>query len=686
MRAAACLLAAALVFPGALLLSTGTAQAQSTVKLVGNTGQTENTSGSFSRFINDRAQRFTTGSSAGGYTLKGLDLPMSHRNANPMAPAYTVKIHNAVGTNPGSTVLGTLTNPASVVDGTNSYTTDGIELEPNTNYFVVIDVTGTGGNHHQIFNDVTSSDNEDSGAYAGWSIADGSLHRQFESTGAWTTDARAWHMAIHGVVKPLPPAPSGLLSNTGQLTVGASSFGIDAAQAFTTGSDPAKLTGMDLIVSKGSGSTPTYTVSIRQDSSGSPGTSLGTLTNPASLPASATNLRYAAPSGGIDLEADKTYWVMIDVTAGANNQVSAATTTSPREDAGAPAGWSIANTRLTRNWGGTTWASNSRPLKMAIQGYIKSSRPTHAPAPPTLSGTDGTELTIEWKAPAAVLAPPTDYDVRYRRKGDTAWTDHPHDGTALTTTITGLLQGASWEAQVAASNRVGPGQWSESGFGHTGPARVVRAETSTLGDAVWMYFTKDISTSVSSQRFTVRVNGVNRGALGGTARVGNAARLSLVSAVQAGETVTASYTQTASQFFNDADGLKVANFSNISVTNLVAATAPAAPAAPTVTAVTSSRNLTVSWSAPSDTGSSAISDYDLRYYAGSSDPDDEDDWVLENESTGLTDPGASTSATLSGLAASTAYRVQVRAQNGTGKGPWSASGTRLRLLPFRCPR
>ncbi len=661
------------MLPGAWLLSAGAAEAQTTVKLVSTTGQTDGTPVEFFRFINDRAQRFTTGSSAGGYTLKRVDLLMSHRISNPTAPAYTVKIHNVTSSGPGSTVLGTLTNPASVVDGTNSYTTSGIDLEPNTQYYVVIDVTGTGGNHHQITNDVTAEDDEDSGAYAGWSIGDGSRHRGFESTGAWTADPRTWKMDIRGVVKPLPPAPSGLLSNTGQGTVGGNGFGSDTAQAFTTGSDPAKLTGVDLIMRKVSGSTPAYTVTIRQDSSGSPGSVLGTLTNPASLPASSESRRYAAPSGGIDLEANKTYWVMIDVTSGASNQTSAATTTVGAEDAGAPPGWSIANTRLSRGWSGTTWMSQVLVLKIAIQGYIKSSRPTLAPAPPTLSGTDGTELTITWKAPAAVLAPPTDYDVRYRRKGDTAWTDHPHDGTALTTTITGLLQGASWEAQVAASNRVGPGQWSDSGFGHTGPARLVRAETARAGGGIVFYYTKDLSTSVTGSRFTILVNGVHRNALGGTSRNGNQMGLSLASAVQAGETVTASYAQTTISFFTDEDGLKPANFTNVSVTNLVAATAPAAPAAPSVSAVTSSRNLTVSWTAP--TSSSTITDYDLRYYAGSSDPDDEEDWVLEHESSGLTDPGTSTSATLSGLAASTAYRVQVRAQNGTGKGPWSPSGT-----------
>ena len=664
-----------------LTAATGTAQAQSTVKLVGNAGQGVDVANSNYRFINDRAQAFTTGSAAGGYTLKRLDLRMGFNGiTNPTAPAYTVKIHTAVSARPG-TVLGTLTNPASVVEGTNSYTTDGIELAANTMYFVVIDVTGDAGNHHRIQSTVTGSDSEDADKAAGWSIGNTSLIRQYENT-AWNSTALAhsWKMAIHGVVKASPPVPSGLMSNTGQEELGGVSFTNDMAQAFTTGGNRAKLTGVDLRVGRVAGTDPTYTVTIRQDSSGSPGSALGTLTNPASLPSSASNVRYAAPGGGIDLDANKTYWVVIDVTVG-KNQTTARTTNSDAEDSGAPAGWSIADTRLRRWFTDTTWISETASVMIAIQGYIKSSQPTLAPAPPTLSKTDGTSLTITWKAPPAVLAPPTDYDVRYRRKGDAAWIDHPHSGTALTTTVNNLLQGASWEAQVAASNATGPGRWSDIGAGHTGPARFVSAETHTNGRSVSVYFSKDMNLNTAGGGFSANVGGVNRPSLGGSSISGNIARFgwSTNSAdfVQPGQTVTVSYAKPSGVKLHDADNLEIANFGPKPVTNRVQAadpTAPGAPAAPTVSAVSSSRNLSVSWTAPT-AGSSAISDYELRYYEGSSDPSDESDWVRQNEASGLPDPGTSTSATISGLKASTAYRVQVRAENGTGWGPWSTSGS-----------
>ncbi|MCY3598702.1 MAG: SwmB domain-containing protein, partial [Gemmatimonadetes bacterium] len=111
---------------------------------------------------------------------------------------------------------------------------------------------------------------------------------------------------------------------------------------------------------------------------------------------------------------------------------------------------------------------------------------------------------------------------------------------------------------------------------------------------------------------------------------------------------------------------------------------PSAPGAPTVTPA-SATSLTVTWSAPSDLGSAAvIQDYDLRYYAGSADPTNPSDWIEEGESNGPPNPGASTSAVLSGLAQNTAYVVQVRGQ-GDGESPWSPSGGATTRTPAADP-
>ena len=102
--------------------------------------------------------------------------------------------------------------------------------------------------------------------------------------------------------------------------------------------------------------------------------------------------------------------------------------------------------------------------------------------------------------------------------------------------------------------------------------------------------------------------------------------------------------------------------------------APAALAAPTLTA--SSGQLTVDWNAPTDTGGSAITDYDLRYREKLASPNEYDTWT---EIPGTSDSTA-TSATITGLTNGTEYEVQVRAENTVGAGPWSSAATGRPIL------
>ena len=92
---------------------------------------------------------------------------------------------------------------------------------------------------------------------------------------------------------------------------------------------------------------------------------------------------------------------------------------------------------------------------------------------------------------------------------------------------------------------------------------------------------------------------------------------------------------------------------------------PFTPAAPTVTAATATpTRLSVSWTAPTNTGKPPITGYDVQY-----------------RKTGITawtshaHTVTSTSATLTGLTAGTGYEVQVRAKNAEGTSDYSPSGT-----------
>ncbi len=183
-----------------ILTAAETAQAQTSVKLVGNTGQSNDSNSSF-RTDYDDAGGFTTGRNSEGYKLTSVDLGVLL--AAPLGttePQYTVSIwsSNSSG-HPGSN-LGTLTNPASLVQGTNSFAAaTGIDLDAQTTYWVVVDTTAVGDRQSQLRRTVANA--EDAGAATGWSIADAGLQKHMSDS--WTEDelGHSTQFAVHGHAK-----------------------------------------------------------------------------------------------------------------------------------------------------------------------------------------------------------------------------------------------------------------------------------------------------------------------------------------------------------------------------------------------------------------------------------------------------------------------------------------------------
>ena len=88
--------------------------------------------------------------------------------------------------------------------------------------------------------------------------------------------------------------------------------------------------------------------------------------------------------------------------------------------------------------------------------------------------------------------------------------------------------------------------------------------------------------------------------------------------------------------------------------------------APTIGTVTITPvSLTVNWSAPSETGGSAITAYDVRYILTSATDKADEHWTLARVTGGSTLQHAVT-----GLRDSTSYDIEVRAVNADGDGPW----------------
>ena len=102
---------------------------------------------------------------------------------------------------------------------------------------------------------------------------------------------------------------------------------------------------------------------------------------------------------------------------------------------------------------------------------------------------------------------------------------------------------------------------------------------------------------------------------------------------------------------------------------------PLAPSIPAMT-LNSQTSLTMAWTAPSNAGRPAITDYDYRYKKNA-----ENTWT-EVTNTAIT----VTSVEITGLDATTYYDVQVRAINAEGTGNWSASGIGItRTRPNNSP-
>ena len=136
----------------------------------------------------DHAQGFTTGKNTLGYVLTSIELQVHTAPAN---GTLTVSVREADGQDPSDTVLYTLTTPSNLGTGLRKFTAPAnSSLSAETTYFVHM-TFAVGLNPTQPQWDLTDRTQEDSGAYAGWSIANERHSRVTGSTGNWGTPNNA---------------------------------------------------------------------------------------------------------------------------------------------------------------------------------------------------------------------------------------------------------------------------------------------------------------------------------------------------------------------------------------------------------------------------------------------------------------------------------------------------------------
>ncbi len=186
------------------------------------------------------------------------------------------------------------------------------------------------------------------------------------------------------ITQQATPTPTTLVGNTGQANASPATFGSanDRTVPFTTGTNSLgyKLTSVDFQFGV-AGAASHFTVKIRKEhtagSADRPADGsnnlVGTLSRTAAL--TVGNNSFTAAGAGLDLDANTTYFLILDSVSSPTPEASA--TTSSNWDSGEAAGWSIVNKMVFRSASSAAWMGNSqldtsgRKLKFAVNGYSK---------------------------------------------------------------------------------------------------------------------------------------------------------------------------------------------------------------------------------------------------------------------------------------------------------------------------
>ena len=288
------------------------------------------------------------------------------------------------------------------------------------------------------------------------------------------------------------------------------------------------------------------------------------------------------------------------------------------------------------------------------------------------------QIAVRWQAPSTTGKPDiTHFDLRYKKKSDSTWTQVDDLGKALKYyAITGLTYKTDYQVEMRAANDEGDGEWSDTDevktHDQTEPEfssdsiTLTIAEDAEVGDDVGKVAADDDDND--TLYYSMSGTGASDFSLGqynGTIDVAKGLDYE----------ATSSYTLTLSVKDKKASDDTADDVVDDTITVTINVTdvnePPPKMGAPTVTAnsTTPTTKLDVSWTAPTTTamsGKPAVSDYDVQYrQTGTS------TWSSHSFT------GTGTSTTLSSLTAGKKYDVQVRAVNDEGNGSWSDTGNAI---------
>ena len=392
LRLAAALLAIAVALAAWLTLdSPSQAQTPTSRVLVSNFDQTQDAGAALNEGTSGqsdaaRAQEFTTGANADGYSLASIALRLRIASGQSL-PDVTLRSGSATGA-----VVATLTSTATTSGSIQDIAfapASAVTLVASTRYWVVAE--GGGGVIYR-----TGADEEDTDSAAGWSIANSGEVRLVGST-SFSQSGESLKIQVNGTqVDPVLVSNVGQTAGTDQAT---GSDRVSFGQLFTTGShvDGYLLSSVELGLKAASG--VGVEVSLWLSSFNpirgqhfsswiySPSKHLATLSGPASIDNDASTLE---TFGAVDvlLLPDTTYWIVVTRTAGADDGLSVGVTSSESAiDTGGSDGFSLGDniwTRAVPTAGQTEaqgWSDYTSTSDVSMKLRLRGSEATRSPGP-----------------------------------------------------------------------------------------------------------------------------------------------------------------------------------------------------------------------------------------------------------------------------------------------------------------
>ena len=314
---------------------------------------------------------------------------------------------------------------------------------------------------------------------------------------------------------------------------------------------------------------------------------------------------------------------------------------------------------------GSASTATTSVTAIALPGAIASA--------PTATASPG-QIVLSWSAPSSNGGSAiTDYLIQYSTNGGTSWQTWAHTAsTATTATLTGLTAGSSYTFKISATNALGNGTASTASTAAiaqaaTAPSAVAQP-TATLGanpGEVVLSWSAPAANGSAITDYVVQYSTDG----GNTWITFNDGTSTATSATITGLTLGTNY-----QFKVTAvNSIGSSTASTSSSSTPVIAVPSTLASAPSVTSTPGQVVLT--WSAPSSTGGSAITDYLIEYST-----DGGATWVTYADGT-----STATSATLTGLTSNASYSFRVSAINAAGTATASTASTTVTAQASTAP-